>query len=135
MSFITSLVPSFNRPAAGVSAPADDRDLGLIVKPAFELSETSECFALTVNLPGVTRDGLEFQADAETLTLTGRRAWKKPDAWTALHRETDDAAFRLALSHDNAVNLDKIQADLRDGILRVVLPKAESIKPRKITVG
>jgi len=111
-----------------------NRDLGPTLKPAYELNETSDGFALTVYLPGVEHSGLDLQVDAENITITGRRTWKQPEGWTSLYRESDDTAYELVLAHDNVVDLDKIQAELRDGVLRVALAKSESVKPRKITV-
>jgi HSP20 family molecular chaperone IbpA len=43
--------------------------------------------------------------------------------------------FELVLEHDNAINVDQIHAELKDGVLRVALPKQEALKPRKIAVG
>ena len=64
-----------------------------------------------------------------------RRTWKQPEGWTALHRETVDAPFELVLAHENAVDADKIVAELAEGLLRIALPKHEAVKPRKITVS
>lgn len=130
MSLLTSLVPSFVR-----SAQPSVRDGVPTMKPVYDLAETDEGYALTVHLPGVTKDGLELTAESGAITITGRRAWKQPEAWTVLYRESTDAAYELVLNHDNLVDLDKIKAELRDGVLRVALPKAEAVKPRKIAVG
>ncbi len=134
MSLISSLVPSLNRTPTSKAGSQPASDLGPILKPRHELNETADGFALTVYLPGVSHSGLELQADAETLTVIGRRTWKQPEAWTTLYRESDDATYELVLSHENVVDLDKIQAELRDGVLRVALAKTEAVKPRKITV-
>lgn len=135
MSLLSSLVPSLGRTSTPASAQSSSGDLGPTVKPAYDLSETADGFALTVHLPGVEHAGLEVRADADTFTVTGRRTWKKPEGWTPLYRESDDAAYELVLTHDNVLDLDKVHAELRDGILRVALAKAEAVKPRKITVG
>lgn len=133
MSLLSSLVPSRSRSVASTSeAP---RDLGPTVKPAYEIAETAEGYALTVYLPGIEHAGLDIQADADNLTIVGRRTWKQPEGWTVLYRESDDSAFELVLSHENVIDLDKIQAELRDGVLRVALAKIEAVKPRKITVN
>lgn len=133
MSLFNTLIPSLSRDparhdgAAGKSGPT--------VKPAYEIKETDEAYGLTVYLPGVAKDGLEVTADAGTLTIIGRRGWKQPDGWTTLYRESADVPFELVLEHDNAIDAAKIHAELADGVLRVSLPKAEAIKPRKITVS
>ncbi len=133
MSLLSSFVSSRNRVPASTSAAS--QDLGPTVKPAYELSETAEGFALTVYLPGIEHAGLDIQADAENLTVIGRRTWKQPEGWTSLYRESDDAAYELVLGHEGVVDLDKIQAELRDGVLRVALAKTEAVKPRKIAVS
>ena len=134
MSLFNALVPSLSRSPASrsESRPAD---LERTVKPLYEVKETPDAYGVTVYLPGVTKDGLEITAEDSQVRVIGRRAWKQPEGWTALHRESDDAPFELVLGHDNAIDTDKIAAELRDGVLRVSLPKHEAVKPRKITVN
>lgn len=134
MNLFNSIIPAFNRSPA-VRQGHRDEELGATVKPHYEIKETDEAYGLTVHLPGVTKAGLEITAEDATLRIVGKRAWTRPEGWTALYRETSDAAFLLELDHDNAVDLDKVRAELRDGVLRVSLPKAETVKPRRIDVG
>jgi HSP20 family protein len=128
-----TIVPSLSRsPSRGEeNRPAD---LARSVKPLFEIKETPDAFGATVYLPGVAKEGVEITAEEGQLRIVGRRAWKQPEGWTALHRESADAPFELAFAHDNAIDTDKIAAELRDGVLRISLPKHEAIKPRKIAV-
>jgi HSP20 family protein len=133
MSLISSIIPSLSRETAPTQPT--ERDLGPTLKPTYELNETSDGFALTVYLPGVDHAGLDIQVDAENLTVIGRRTWKQPEGWTSLYRESDDSTYELVLSHDNVLDLDKVQAELRDGVLRVALAKTEAVKPRKIAVS
>jgi len=134
MTFFNSLLPSFQR-QTGSRDGATATESVPTVKPHYQVSETPEAYGLTVQLPGVTKDGLELSAEADQLRITGRRAWKQPEGWATLHRETADAAYELVLSHDNALDVEKIHAELKDGVLRVSLPKAEALKPRKIAVS
>ena len=105
------------------------------MKPVYEVTATDDAYGLTVSLPGVAKDGLEITAEEGQIRIVGRRAWKQPEGWTALHRETVDAPFELVLGHENAIDTEKVSAELRDGLLRVSLPKPEAAKPRKIAVG
>lgn len=134
MSLLNHFMPALSRNSAALD---DNRpaDLGQTVKPLYEIKETPDAFGATVYLPGVNRDGLEITAEEGQLRIVGRRAWKQPEAWTTLHREGTDLPFELVLGHDNAIDTDKIAAELRDGVLRVSLPKHEAVKPRKIAVN
>ena len=132
MSLLTSIIPNLNCTAAqnDEAKPATPA-----VKPPYEVKEAVDAFGLTVQLPGVAKDGLSITAEDDTLTIRGERGWKRPTGWTSLYRESSDLAYELVLQHDNAVDVDKIHAELRDGVLRVSLPKTEARKPRKIAVS
>ncbi len=134
MSLLNTLVPSFARTAAtqDENRPAD---LAQTVKPAYEVKETADAWGVTVHLPGVAKDGLEITAEEGQVRVIGRRTWKQPDGWTMLHRESTSVPFELVLGHDNAIDAEKIVAELRDGVLRLSLPKHEAVKPRKIAVS
>ena len=134
MSLLNTLMPKLSsspEAAAEVRPP----ELENSVKPAYEIKETPEAFGVTVFLPGVNKDGLDLTADEGQLRIVGRRAWKQPEGWTALYRETCDDPFELVLTHDNALDAGKIAAEIRDGVLRISLPKHEALKPRKIPVS
>jgi HSP20 family molecular chaperone IbpA len=128
MSLLTTLIPPHFRQSGDKAEFADT------VRPAYEVKETDDAWGVTVHLPGVAKEGLELTAEEGQLRIVGRRAWKQPEGWTTLYRESADAAFELVLTHDNVVNLDAIAAELRDGVLNVSLPKHEALKPRKIAV-
>ena len=131
MTLLRSLVPNFARPVRA-SAPADAEAR---VKPAYNVREDDQAYTVTVNLPGVAKEGLEITAQENEVTITGRRAWTQPAEWTVLYRETPRANFGLTLTHDGQIDADKIGAELKDGVLRLTLPKAEAVKPRRIAVN
>jgi HSP20 family protein len=132
MSLLNTFIPSLARTSNDENRPAD---LAHTVKPVYEIRETPDAFGATVYLPGVTKDGLDITAEEGQIRIVGRRAWKQPEGWTALHRESADVPFELVLGHENAIDNDKIAAELRDGVLRISLPKHEAIKPRKIAIN
>jgi len=133
MSLFQTLIPSLNRTPA--QREAATTGAAPTVKPVYEIKETADAFGLTVYLPGVTKDGLELTAENGQFRITGRRAWQQPESWTALYRESADDTYELALAHDNTIDAEKVAAELRDGVLRVSLPKHEAVKPRKIAVS
>lgn len=135
MSLLSSFLPSHTRTAASCECDTGETASGPTVQPTYQLQETGEAYRVTVQLPGVAKDGLDFTAEDGQLRIVGRRQWQKPEGWTALHRESASASFELVLTHDNAIDADKIVAELTDGVLRVTLPKHEALKPRKIAVS
>lgn len=136
MTLFNQLVPRLSRAIARREENSNaSTEPEFTLKPVYELKENAEAWGLTVYLPGVAKDGLELSAEDGVLTIRGRRAWQKPEGWTQLYRETVDAPYALSLEHDNSVDVEKIHAELKDGVLRVALPKAEAVKPRKITVN
>lgn len=138
MTLFNQLVPRLSRAISrreNTDGSNAANDAEYTIKPLYELKETEDAWGLTVQLPGVAKDGLELSVEDSVLSIRGRRAWQKPEGWTQLYRESVDAPFALALEHDNSVDVDKIHAELKDGVLRVSLPKAEAVKPRKIAVS
>jgi HSP20 family molecular chaperone IbpA len=146
MSLFQHLVPAFGRSAepasrnaasTSTSASAAPAPAGLAptLRPVYSIRETPASFDVTVDLPGVAKDGLEITSEEGLLSVVGRRVWRQPTGWTRLHRESVDADYALTLRHDDAVDAERIQAELRDGVLRLTLPKGEALKPRRIPVG
>ncbi len=133
MYLFNSIIPAFGRATASAEA-SGAASATPVIKPTYDVQETSASYQLVVQLPGVSREGLELTVENEGLRLVGRRTWIQPTGWTALHRETTDASYELVLEHDNAIDADQATAELRDGVLHVTLPKHETIKPRKIAV-
>jgi HSP20 family molecular chaperone IbpA len=134
MTLLSSLVPNLGC-VTKLSANKPAEDNVPRVKPAYEVAEDAHGYTVTVQLPGVAKDGLEITAQEGEVQIVGRRAWTPPSDWTVLYRETPRANFGLALAHGNDVDTDKISAELKDGILRLTLPKAEAAKPRKIIIS
>jgi HSP20 family protein len=134
MTLLRSLIPSpgqATRIAKGAPAPSAEAR----IKPAFHVREDEHGYDITVQLPGVAKDGLEITAQADELTIVGRRAWTAPAGWTVLYRETPRADFGLTLTHDGDVDVEKSNAELKDGVLHLLLPKAEAAKPRRIAIN
>lgn len=134
MSLFNNIIPSLNRvPATAGTAPAAQATRA--IKPSYDVQENAESFRLTVQLPGVAREGLELTIENDNLRIVGSRTWIQPAGWTALHRETADAGYELVLAHDNSLDAAKASAELHEGVLQVTLPKHEALKPRKIAVA
>jgi len=103
------------------------------VAPEVNIVETKEGYVLEAEMPGVAKEGLDISLEDNVLTLVGRRGAAL--AGTSLYRESQMADFRRVFELDPSIEAGKISARIEQGILTLTLPKAEKVKPRKITVG
>jgi HSP20 family protein len=104
-------------------------------RPAYDVNENADAFRIQVNLPGVSRDGVDISLEDGTLSITGTRAHRVPEGWRPLRRELLEGDYRLSLRLNVEVDETKIKAKVEDGVLDLTLPKADEVKPRKIEVS
>jgi len=100
--------------------------------PSVDITETKDEFILEADMPGVTKTSLEVLLDGSELTIVGRPA--PAGARQYLHRESSLATFRRSFLLDPMIDAGRVTAQIDNGVLRVRLPKAEEVKPRKIKV-
>jgi HSP20 family protein len=101
--------------------------------PRVDVHETKDGYVLEAEMPGVTREGLELSLDASELTITGRRSPRLEKA-ELIYRESSPLGFRRIFELDPAIDTAKVSAKMEQGVLTLQLPKAERVKPRRITV-
>ena len=104
------------------------------VMPAASVMEDGESYLLKVEMPGVNKEGLDISVENNELTITGRRSLPAIEG-TLVHRESRSENFRRVFELDSSINTGKISAKIDQGVLTLTLPKAEEVKPRKITVA
>jgi len=103
------------------------------VSPNVNIAESKDGYILEADMPGVAKDGLELSLEENTLTIAGRR---QPDpSATLLYRESQPVDYRRVFELDPSIDTGKISAHIEQGFLTVTLPKAEKVKPRRITVN
>jgi len=101
--------------------------------PLANILETTDGYVLEAEMPGVSREGLEITVENGELTIHGKRlpVEKKGEE---LYRESRAWDYRRSFELDPSIDAGKISAKIEQGVLRLHLPKAESVKPRKISV-
>jgi HSP20 family protein len=119
---------SFVRPTAGQG--------GQNFVPALDLSETAEGYLVEAALPGLKPEDVEITLENNVLTIKGETRQEVDDKQRNFHRvERRFGAFQRTISLPTTVKSDQIHASLTNGVLRLEIPKAEEVKPRKISVN
>ena len=105
------------------------------VFPLVNVTEDQNNYYVRAELPGVKTDELDISVTGETLTLSGERKLLAESEKASYHRrEREAGSFSRVISLPGRLDVDKVKAHAEDGVLTVVLPKAESAKPRQIAV-
>jgi len=103
------------------------------VAPYVDIESMDSGYVLCAEMPGVNRDGIEITVEDGNLVLIGQRQPLSVSG-EPLHRETRQFSYRRVYELDPSIDANKISARIEQGILSVNLPKAENLKPRRITL-
>jgi HSP20 family protein len=103
------------------------------VAPDVNVYETRDAYVVEAELPGVQKSGVNVTIDGNTLTIVGHRT-AVPSVGRPLHRETIGSDFQRSFELDPVIDTSRIRAEVEQGLLTLHLPKAEKVKPRRITV-
>ena len=113
-------------------APAPENEP--VYVPRVDVRETAEGFAVVADLPGVDEKSVEATVQNRVLTIEGWTNTEKPQGYEELGREFGAGRFRRDFTLPDAVDPDRIQARVKNGVLTVSIPKREEVKARKIPV-
>jgi len=104
------------------------------VAPPASVIEAGDGYTLEVEMPGVNKDGLDVSVENNELTIVGRRSLPVVEG-TLVHHESRPENFRRTFELHPSIDANKISARVEQGLVTLTLPKAEHVKPRKITVS
>ncbi|MDA7088420.1 Hsp20/alpha crystallin family protein [Pseudomonas sp. SA3-5] len=102
--------------------------------PAVDVFEDKDGILLLVDMPGVPKDKLELRIDNDTLLIEGNIAPDTPENMQAVYAEVRLSRYRRAFSLSSDLDTARIDAQLRDGVLNLRIPKHAYAQPRKIEV-
>lgn len=106
-----------------------------MVVPPIDLSETANAVTVRTDLPGIKPDEIDIQLSNNVLTISGQRQEEKEEKGQTFHRvERRSGSFSRSVTLPTAVAEDKVDAQYKDGVLTVTMPKTEEAKSRKIKV-
>jgi HSP20 family protein len=104
------------------------------IAPPASVIEAGDGYTLEIEMPGVTKDGLDISVENNELTIVGRRSLPKIEG-TLVHHESRPGNFQRTFELDPSIDGEKISAKIEQGLVTLTLPKAEHVKPRKINVS
>ncbi|MBO9651436.1 MAG: Hsp20/alpha crystallin family protein [Variovorax sp.] len=102
--------------------------------PPVDVVEDASGITLYADLPGVSRDRLNLQVEAGTLTIDADIDLNLPEGLQSSHTEVGFGRFHRTFTLSSELDTEKVTAELADGVLKLSIPKAEHAKPRRIEV-
>jgi HSP20 family protein len=113
--------------------PADER---LSFAPAFEVKETNDGYLFKADVPGVKQQDLEITMTGNRMTVSGKRETERHDKSDTFYAyERSYGTFTRSFTLPEGADAEKVQADLKDGVLTIALPKKPELQPKKIAIA
>jgi len=102
--------------------------------PAVDIFEDAGGITLLADMPGVARDNLDVRLDGDSLAIEGKVSITMPDGMRALWAEVNVPRFRRTFTLSRELDASRIEANLKDGVLSLRIPKQAHAQPRRIAV-
>jgi HSP20 family protein len=103
--------------------------------PRLDMSETDTAVVVNVDVPGIDPKQIDISVTGDTLTIRGERQEEKETKGKTFHRlERSYGSFCRSVGLPTSVDVDKIKATAKEGVLTITLPKREEVRPRQIKV-
>lgn len=119
----------------GFFGPAQRRENNGLWAPAVDVLENENNFVVSAELPGLSKDEIHVEVENNRLTIKGERKFEKRDEKENYHFvERSYGSFLRSFTLPRNVNPDAIEAEYKDGVLQLTLPKREEVKPKKVEV-
>ena len=104
------------------------------LRPAVDVFETEEGITVQADMPGVSKDRLNLRVEGTNLLIEGRIGITPQDPMQPLYADVRSAVYRRNFLLSNEFEAGKIEANLKDGVLTVCIPKRAELRPRRIEV-
>ena len=103
--------------------------------PVVDILETPGDLVVRAEIPGMSREAIDIEVTAESLTIRGERKFDSESKDQYIRVERPYGPFQRSFSIGVPVQADKVKATYKDGLLEIVVPKAQEVKPKKIKVN
>ena len=102
--------------------------------PATDIFETEGALTIVMEMPGAAKNDLDVSVEAGVLNVEGRVNFDTYAGLQPVYTEYNIGHYRRSFSLSSSIDQNKISAEMKDGVLTLVLPKVEQAKPRRISV-
>ena len=109
-------------------------DAGSTFLPSFDVQETADGYEFTADMPGIRKEDLDIELAGNRITISGQRK-QDESRGTSYAQERSFGTFSRSFTLPEEVESAKVAAELRDGVLHLMVPKSPEVRPRKISVG
>ena len=116
------------------SSPVERTRSTRVFTPNTDIYEKEDALVLLADMPGVDDKSIDINVERNTLTIEGRIQPEEMEGREPLYSEYVTGDYRRSFTLSNEIDAGRIQASIKDGVLRLVLPKAKEAVPRKIEV-
>jgi HSP20 family molecular chaperone IbpA len=106
-----------------------------IFQPVTDIFETDEALTVVMEMPGASKEAVDVSVENGVLTIEGRIDFSKYEGLQPVYTEYNIGNYSRSFRISSKIEQDGIRAELTDGVMTLVLPKAETAKPRKISVN
>lgn len=105
-----------------------------VLQPPVDICEDADGITLFADMPGVSRERLSIQVDKDTLVIEGNAQIEMPEGMKPLYADIRATRYRRSFAISSELDIDNIDASLRDGVLKLRLHKRPESRPRKIEI-
>lgn len=103
--------------------------------PQTDIFETEQALTVILEMPGVDRDKVDLKVENDVLQIEGLINFSRYEGLQPVYTEYNIGNYARSFQLSSKIDQDRISAELRDGVMTLVLPKSEKAKPRKIAVS
>ena len=116
------------------AAKASSREDEFAIRPAVDIFEDAHGIMVVAEMPGVSRERLNVEADRNNLVIEGEAVIDMPAGMEAVYADVQSTRYARSFVLSGELETDAIDAQLKDGVLTIRIPKRREFRPRKIEV-
>jgi HSP20 family protein len=123
-----------NGGGAGMQSSRRTNATESVLRPPVDIHETAEDITLQADMPGVSKERLDIRVEGTNLLIQGEIGIAPQEQMAPLYADVRATTYRRSFVLSNELETDKIQANLKDGLLTLRIPKRAEVRPRRIEV-